>query len=160
MPAVVHRCFGNFRLDPVGQSLWRNDQPMVLTPKAFAILAYLSERPGQLITKAEFFDQLWPKTAVGDAALGLKERHAYRQGTLPAACFPSMSAKAASLPDASALLFGAVLVRASSHAGRAHRIGRLSSSLRRAASATRRSEIPPLAARVSSGNWLSSMVGS
>jgi DNA-binding winged helix-turn-helix (wHTH) protein len=44
-------------------------QPVVLTPKAFAVLAYLSESPGQLVTKAEFFQRFWPETAVGDAAL-------------------------------------------------------------------------------------------
>jgi len=69
MLAATDRCFGSFRLDPVGQTLWREEQLMVLTPKAFAVLAYLSERPGQLVTKAEFFQRLWPETVVGDATL-------------------------------------------------------------------------------------------
>src|SRR5271167_2197532 len=69
MPVATDRCFGAFRLDPVGQTLWRDEQAIVLTPKAFAALAYLSERPRQLVTKAEFFQHLWPGTAVGDAAL-------------------------------------------------------------------------------------------
>src|SRR5207245_3093641 len=37
---------------------------ITLTPKAFAILQYLVEHPGRLVTHDEFLDVLWPKTHV------------------------------------------------------------------------------------------------
>ncbi|MEJ0077780.1 MAG: winged helix-turn-helix domain-containing protein [Alphaproteobacteria bacterium] len=40
-----------------------------LTPKALALLTFLAERPGEVITKAELFGAVWPETTVGDAAL-------------------------------------------------------------------------------------------
>src|SRR5262249_12699939 len=40
-----------------------------LRPKAFAVLDYLLRRPGQLITKEELLDAVWPGTFVGDAVL-------------------------------------------------------------------------------------------
>src|SRR3954454_9276911 len=40
-----------------------------LTPKALALLSYLTERPGEVVTKDELFLALWPDTTVGEAAL-------------------------------------------------------------------------------------------
>src|SRR3954464_13725300 len=40
-----------------------------LTPKGLALLSYLTERPGEVVTKDELFAALWPDTTVGDAAL-------------------------------------------------------------------------------------------
>ena len=40
-----------------------------LTPKALALLSFLAERPGEVITKEELFGAVWPETTVGDAAL-------------------------------------------------------------------------------------------
>ena len=42
---------------------------MRLPPKAFQVLRYLAERPGQLVTKEELFRVIWADTVVGDAAL-------------------------------------------------------------------------------------------
>src|SRR3954462_2950441 len=40
-----------------------------ITPKAWALLSCLAERPGEVVTKDELFAALWPDTTVGDAAL-------------------------------------------------------------------------------------------
>ncbi len=61
--------FPPFRLDTVNQCLWRGtdlaaEDRITLTPKAFAILQYLVEHPGRLVTHDEFLDVLWPKTHV------------------------------------------------------------------------------------------------
>ena len=40
-----------------------------LTPKAFGVLELLVARAGQLVTKDEFLDRLWPGVFVGDAVL-------------------------------------------------------------------------------------------
>ena len=54
-----------FRLDTANQCLWRGtdlaaEDRITLTPKAFAILQYLVEHPGRLVTHDEFLDVLWP----------------------------------------------------------------------------------------------------
>jgi pimeloyl-ACP methyl ester carboxylesterase len=61
--------FGDFRLDPANASLTRGGTPVPLTPKAFGVLELLVARAGQLVTKDDFLDQLWPGVFVGDAVL-------------------------------------------------------------------------------------------
>ena len=61
--------FPPFRLDTVNQCLWRgrdafDEERILLTPKAFAVLRYLVEHPGRLVTHDEFLDALWPNTHV------------------------------------------------------------------------------------------------
>lgn len=56
--------FPPFRLDAADQSLWRDDQRIALTPKAFAVLHYLVERAGRLVTQNELLEALWPDTFV------------------------------------------------------------------------------------------------
>jgi pimeloyl-ACP methyl ester carboxylesterase len=61
--------FGPYRLDPAEERLWRGEKVVRLTAKTFSVLRYLAEHSGRLVTKEELFKALWPKTAVGDAAL-------------------------------------------------------------------------------------------
>jgi pimeloyl-ACP methyl ester carboxylesterase/DNA-binding winged helix-turn-helix (wHTH) protein len=61
--------FGEFRLDAANATLKRGDTPVPLTPKAFGVLELLVSRAGQLVTKDEFLDRLWPGVFVGDAVL-------------------------------------------------------------------------------------------
>ena len=49
--------------------MWHDTQPVRLTPKAFQVLGYVVERPGQLVTKEELFRVVWADTVVSDAAL-------------------------------------------------------------------------------------------
>src|SRR6266567_4629886 len=62
------REFSPFRLDTVNQCLWRGEGPaeerILLAPKAFAVLRYLVEHSGRLVTHDELFEALWPKTYV------------------------------------------------------------------------------------------------
>src|SRR4051794_41390150 len=64
-----HTTFGRFRLDPSNEQLWRDDQAVALRPKAFAVLRHLVERRGQLVTKQQLLDTVWPATFVTDAVL-------------------------------------------------------------------------------------------
>jgi DNA-binding winged helix-turn-helix (wHTH) protein/predicted ATPase len=57
------------RLDLTNQFVWREGVSIALTPKAFAVLRYLMERPGQLVVKEELLNAAWPGVYVGDAAL-------------------------------------------------------------------------------------------
>jgi predicted ATPase len=54
-------CFG---LDTVNQCLLRGAATIELAPKPFAVLRYLVEHPGRLITQDELLDALWPETYV------------------------------------------------------------------------------------------------
>jgi predicted ATPase len=54
-------CFG---LDTANQCLLRNGVPIDLAPKPFAVLRFLVENPGRLITHDELLDALWPETYV------------------------------------------------------------------------------------------------
>jgi len=61
--------FPPFRLDTVNQCLWRRaetgpDEPISLTPKAFAVLCYLVEHAGRLVTQDELLDAVWPDTFI------------------------------------------------------------------------------------------------
>ncbi len=61
--------FGSFQLDLGKIRLWRGSQEVKLTGKAFAVLRYLVEHPGQLVTKDELFSAVWPETIVSEATL-------------------------------------------------------------------------------------------
>ena len=61
--------FEPLRLDPNNALLWRGDQPVPLTLKAFGVLQHLVTHAGQLVTKEALFDAVWPETAVSEAAL-------------------------------------------------------------------------------------------
>src|SRR5215470_3784367 len=56
--------FHSFRLDPRNQCLWRGEQRVSITPKAFDVLRYLVEHPGRLVTQEEILEALWPETYV------------------------------------------------------------------------------------------------
>jgi DNA-binding winged helix-turn-helix (wHTH) protein/tetratricopeptide (TPR) repeat protein len=58
-----------FRLDTVNQCLWRRtesgeDERIRLSPRPFALLRYLVEHPGRLITEEEILGAVWPKLYV------------------------------------------------------------------------------------------------
>jgi predicted ATPase/DNA-binding winged helix-turn-helix (wHTH) protein len=56
--------FESFRLDTSNECLWRSGAQIALPPKPYAILRYLVENPGRLITHDELLDALWPETYV------------------------------------------------------------------------------------------------
>ena len=45
--------FGSFRLDLASERLWRGTEAVRLRPKSFAVLRYLAEHPGRVVTKDE-----------------------------------------------------------------------------------------------------------
>ena len=56
--------FESFSLDTRNECLWRDGLQLNLPPKPFAILRYLIENPGRLVTHNELLDALWPETYV------------------------------------------------------------------------------------------------
>ena len=61
---VALKQFGSFRLDAAKECLWTNGEEIALPPKPYAVLRYLVENPGRLITHDELLDALWPETFV------------------------------------------------------------------------------------------------
>ena len=61
--------FPPFWLDAADERLYRNGDPVDLRPKAFAVLLHLLQRPGQLVTKDELLETVWPDTSISDAVL-------------------------------------------------------------------------------------------
>ena len=61
--------FGHFRLDPVSGHLYRSQQIVALTPKAFALLQFLTGQAGRLVSKQELLGAVWPGVFVGDDVL-------------------------------------------------------------------------------------------
>ena len=61
--------FDPFCLDRTNQCLWRGKQAVALKPKAFAVLRYLVEHPGWLITKNELLDAVWLDAVVSEGVL-------------------------------------------------------------------------------------------
>jgi DNA-binding winged helix-turn-helix (wHTH) protein len=58
------KLFHSFRLDSVNQCLWRGEQRVPITPKAFDVLRYLVDHPGRLVKQEEILEALWPDTYV------------------------------------------------------------------------------------------------
>src|SRR5262249_45153442 len=61
--------FDCYRFDPSTGQLWSNQREIRLTPKAAGVLAALTARPGELVTKEELFAALWRDITVTDDAL-------------------------------------------------------------------------------------------
>src|SRR5262249_15294129 len=57
--------FHSFRLDTVNHCLWRNDERVAMTPKAFDLLRYLVEHADRLVSQTEILEALWSATHVG-----------------------------------------------------------------------------------------------
>jgi DNA-binding winged helix-turn-helix (wHTH) protein len=61
--------FGAFRLDASTTCLWRDEQLLPLPPKPMAVLAHLVARAGQVVTKDELLEAVWPETVVSEGVL-------------------------------------------------------------------------------------------
>jgi DNA-binding winged helix-turn-helix (wHTH) protein len=69
--AMVHRTlrFGPFELSGSKRLLWCNGVTLRLGSRAFDILVYLAERPGEVIGKNDLIDHVWPNVTVEEGSL-------------------------------------------------------------------------------------------
>jgi len=56
--------FGRFSLVPAERRLLADGEPQSIGPRAFDVLIALVRRAGQLVTKSELLDQVWPGLVV------------------------------------------------------------------------------------------------
>lgn len=61
--------FGDRRLDPDARRLFRGDEPVHVSPKAFELLMLLVEHRPQALSKTELHAAIWPTTFVSEASL-------------------------------------------------------------------------------------------
>jgi DNA-binding winged helix-turn-helix (wHTH) protein/TolB-like protein len=71
MQKLLHqtRCFDGFTLDLTRGSLQHGQEEIKLRPKSFAVLKYLVENNGRLISKDELINAVWVHTSVTDDSL-------------------------------------------------------------------------------------------
>ncbi|MGY3610778.1 MULTISPECIES: winged helix-turn-helix domain-containing protein, partial [unclassified Bradyrhizobium] len=58
--------FGPFRLFPGQMLLMEDETPVRLGSRALEILIALTERSGELVSKNELMDRVWPDTTVDE----------------------------------------------------------------------------------------------
>ena len=63
------KCFAEFRLDTQNHLLWRGDERVPITPKAFDVLAYLVDHEGRVVTVDDVLEACWPSTYVNPEIL-------------------------------------------------------------------------------------------
>lgn len=61
--------FDDFLVDPKSRLLWRDREPVPLTPKVFAVLLTLMRKPGEVVTKEELIETVWAGSYVSEANL-------------------------------------------------------------------------------------------
>ncbi|MBI3797522.1 MAG: winged helix-turn-helix domain-containing protein [Deltaproteobacteria bacterium] len=61
--------FDPFRLDVVNKILWRGEQQMTVSSRAFAVLRYLLEHAGQVVSPREILEAVWPGVRGGMTSL-------------------------------------------------------------------------------------------
>src|SRR5262249_373044 len=63
--------FGPFSVDPTERVAFREDTPLVLTPKVFDTLLCLVRNHGRVLTKDEILHEVWPDTFVEEVNLAV-----------------------------------------------------------------------------------------
>ena len=61
--------FGNFRIDPETKMLYRGGTEITLPPKVIETLIVLVENQGEIVSKTELMDIVWPDTVVEESNL-------------------------------------------------------------------------------------------
>src|SRR5258706_3406833 len=71
MPTPSFR-FGRFELQPRERRLLVDGVPATLGARAFDLLLAMAARPGQLLTKSELLEEVWPGLVVEEANLSVQ----------------------------------------------------------------------------------------
>jgi len=70
-PSVIR--FENYELDLAAEELRKQGSSLKLQPQPFKILAYLASRPGELITRQELREHVWPDDTFVDFDLAINQ---------------------------------------------------------------------------------------
>src|SRR5215472_1496318 len=69
MKTAERYAFGSYVLEIDERRLTEHGRPVSLPPKAYDVLVALVRRPGQLVTKRELLDAVWPDAFVEEGIL-------------------------------------------------------------------------------------------
>jgi len=69
---AVTYAFEGFELSPARRVLQRDGKELAITPRAFDLLVALVERAGQVVTKNQLLDLVWPKVVVEENNLAVQ----------------------------------------------------------------------------------------
>ena len=61
--------FSTFRMEMAERRLWHADEPILLTPKQFELLAYFVENAGRIAKKSDLLEAVWADAYVEEATL-------------------------------------------------------------------------------------------
>src|SRR5262245_32754652 len=61
--------FGSFRINISEQVLWNGAKRLNITPKSLAVLQYLVQRAGTVVSKEELYQAVWSDTHVEPGSL-------------------------------------------------------------------------------------------
>ena len=64
MESAASVCFAHFRFDFLLRQLWRGTALIPFRPKTVAVLSHLINHAGQVITREELLQAVWPKMYV------------------------------------------------------------------------------------------------
>ena len=64
---AVH--FGPYEITGAQGQVLHRQRPLALSPKAVAVLWTLVQRPGQVVSKEELFEAVWPDSVVSEGVL-------------------------------------------------------------------------------------------
>ena len=70
--------FGSIQLDLSKVELRDNGELRPVEPQVFALIAYLAEHRGRMVSKDELFEKLWEGKVVSDSALATRVKSARR----------------------------------------------------------------------------------
>ncbi|RME43808.1 MAG: DNA-binding response regulator [Chloroflexi bacterium] len=62
-PALVFR---HLRIDPEARQVWKNEEPVELTPIEFDLLLALARHPGRVLSREQLIEQVWGYDYYGD----------------------------------------------------------------------------------------------
>jgi len=79
---------GDVAIDLIDRTVQRRGRPIDLLPREFKLLEYLMRRPGQVVTRAMLFEDVWnyrfaPHTNLVDVHIGKLRRKIDTQGEPP-----------------------------------------------------------------------------
>jgi DNA-binding winged helix-turn-helix (wHTH) protein len=60
---------GDWKVEPALNEMSAAGRTVKLEPKAMAVLAYLADRPGQVVSREALLSAIWPGVVVSDDAL-------------------------------------------------------------------------------------------
>src|SRR5437867_7999576 len=69
MPHETELLCADLRVDLVNECVWRGQQALRVRPTASALLRYLAEHAGRLVSKDELLQALWPEAYVTEGVL-------------------------------------------------------------------------------------------